>query len=216
MSYTAERELLVEYGHRLYERGLVAGTDGNLSLLVDHGTILITPSGAAKGRMNADDPVLVSIEGEVLSGKRKPSSEILMHLSVYKNRPDARACCHAHPPYATAFSVTGKELPVNVLPEVILSVGRIPLTEYAPPGTEAVPKSLDPFINDHEAFLLVNHGVLTIGRTMDEAFNRMETVEHFARILYIAGGIGAVNFLEDTEVRRLEKLRDNLKKGNTP
>ncbi|UCD94312.1 MAG: class II aldolase/adducin family protein [Candidatus Zixiibacteriota bacterium] len=215
MSYTAERKLLVEFGRRLYEKGFVAGTDGNLSLLVDRDTLLITPSGAAKGRMCTDDPVLVNIEGKVLSGKRKPSSEMLLHLFVYKKRPDVKACCHAHPPYATAFSAVRKELPDNILPEIIISVGRIPLTEYAPPGTEAVPKSLEPFVNDYEAFLLANHGVLTVGRTLDDAFNKMETVEHFARILYIAAGIGAVSFLEDSEVRRLEKVRDNLKKGNT-
>jgi L-fuculose-phosphate aldolase len=215
MSYSAERKLLVEVGRRMHEKGLVAGVDGNLSILLGPDTLLITPSGAAKGRLSEEDLVLVDLEGKVVSGNRQPSSEMLMHLFVYKRRPDVKACCHAHPPYATAFSVIGKELPDNVLPEVILSVGKIPLTEYAPPGTKAVPESLEPFVNDHDAFLLRNHGILTVGGTMEDAYNRMETVEHFARILYISRGVGTVDFLENSEVRRLERIRENLRKGKS-
>lgn len=208
MSYANERKLLVDVGRRLYDKGYVPGTDGNLSILVEKSTILITPSGTAKGHLHERDLVLVNIEGNLIAGDKKPSSEMLMHLFAYARRPDIKACCHAHPPYATAFSVVGKQLPANILPEVVLSVGQIALTEYAPPGTEMVPKSLEKFIKNHSAFMLKNHGVLTIGKDLEEAYHRMETVEHFAKILYIAQGSGTIGHLDDSEVKRLEKIRE--------
>ena len=206
MNYSAERKLMVEVGRRLYRDGFVPGTDGNLSCLVDHDKILITPSGSAKGFLDPDDLLLVDSGGNILSGDNKPSSEMLMHLFVYQNRSDIRACCHAHPPYATALAIIGRQLPRDVLPEVILSVGEIPLTDYAPPGTNAVPDSLKGIIDHHVAFMLRNHGVLTIGRNLEEAFHRMETVEHFAKIFYIAQGAGEINHLDNTEVERLKKI----------
>jgi L-fuculose-phosphate aldolase len=208
-----ERKLIVEYGRRLYEKGLVAGTDGNLSVRLDRDRLLITPSGAAKGSLRDDDLVLVDINGKKLSGKGVPSSEILMHLHVYHLRPDIKACCHAHPSYATAFSIIGTELPPNVLPESIIMVGKIALTEYAPPGTQAVPTVLDRFVKNHDAFLLRNHGVLTIGRTMEEAYRRMEIVEHLAKIVYIAKNSGKLNLLDPAEVSRLEKIREAYLQG---
>jgi len=212
MKNDEQRNLIVEFGRRLYQNGFVPGTDGNLSVRVDD-NILITPSGAAKGYMTPADPVLIDPDGNLLDGHKKPSSETLMHLYVYKNRPDIGACCHAHPPYATAFSIIGRPLPSDVLPEVILSLGDIPLTEYAPPGTEAVPASLEKFIDGHAAFILRNHGVLTIGTDMEEAYNRMETVEHFAKIFYIAQGAGDINHLDKSETERLRKIAEALKQG---
>jgi len=213
MKYAKQRELIVESGRRLYQNGFVPGTDGNLSCRTDDRQVLITPSGAAKGHLRPEDIILVDFDGKPISDDGKPSSEIMMHIFVYKNRPDIAACCHAHPPYSTAFSVLGRNLPADVLPEVLLSLGDIPLTDYAPPGTEAVPDSLKPYIHNHQAFILRNHGVLTIGRDMEEAFNRMEMVEHFAKILYIAEGVGEINHLDKAEVERLKNIGYDLKRG---
>lgn len=211
MNYSAERTLMVEIGRRLYRNGFVPGTDGNISGLVDRDKMLITPSGSAKGFLKPEDLILVDPSGGLISGDRKPSSEMLMHLFVYQRRPDIKACCHAHPPYATAMSIIGRGLPPDILPEVILSVGDIPLTDYAPPGTEAVPQALEPFINDHVAFMLRNHGVLTIGRDLEEAFYRMETVEHFAKIFYIARGAGEIDHLDNPEIERLRKIAEAIR-----
>jgi L-fuculose-phosphate aldolase len=205
-----DRGKIIECGRLLYNKGFIAGADGNLSIRLDDGNILITPSGLRKGFLDENDLVVVNPDGHKISGHGRPSSETAMHLFVYKMRPKIMACCHAHPPYATACSITGKSLPSNVLPEVIVSVGAIALTNYAPPGTEAVPRSLEPFIDSHEAFILRNHGVLTIGRTIDTAYNRMEIVEHYAKIVYIAGNIGTLNFLETEEMNRLKKLKESL------
>ncbi|MEW5923658.1 MAG: class II aldolase/adducin family protein [Candidatus Zixiibacteriota bacterium] len=211
MNYSAERNLMVEIGRRLYRDGFVPGTDGNLSCLVDNDKILITPSGSAKGLLDPDDLILVDSKGVLISGKGKPSSELLMHLFVYQSRTDIRACCHAHPPYATALTVLGRKLPGDVLPEAILSVGEIPLTDYAPPGTDAVPDSLKGLIDKHVAFMLRNHGVLTIGGDLEESFYRMETVEHFAKIFYIAQGAGEIVHLDNSEVERLMKIGEAIR-----
>ncbi|RKX28994.1 MAG: class II aldolase/adducin family protein [Candidatus Zixiibacteriota bacterium] len=214
MNYNEQRKLIVEFGRRLYQNGYVPGTGGNLSCRIDKNTVLITPTGAAKGHLCSEELVLIDLEGNQISGNRKPSSEMPMHLFVYNNRPHINAVCHAHPPYATASSIVGKKLPEDILPEVILSIGDIPLTDYAPPGTDAVPKSLKEHINDHCAFILRNHGVLTIGLNMEEAFNRMETVEHFAKIFYISQGAGKINHLDNSEVERLRKISKALRQGN--
>ena len=216
MKYTDHRELIAEFGRRMYQNGYVPGTDGNLSCRVAENTILITPTGVEKGYLRPEELILIDFEGTLISGDNRPSSEMLMHLFVYKNRSDIAAVCHAHPPYATAFSIVGKKLPENILPEVILSIGDIPLTDYAPPGTDAVPESLKEYIRDHCAFILRNHGVLTIGRNLQESFNRMETVEHYAKIFYISQGTGKINNLDNSEVERLRKIGEALRQGNKP
>jgi len=206
-------EILTVLGNRLYQKGLVTATDGNLSCRLDDGRIVITASGTELGRLDDHDFVVLSPEGELLSGSKKPSSEFLMHLAVYRERPDIGACCHAHPPYATAAAVTGNGLPNGILPEIVLFVGDIPLTAYAPTGTDAVPRALMPYLADHQAFLLRNHGVLTIGTDPAQAYNRMEAVEHFARIVYIANHSGGPIPLDETEIRRLREIRKSLHSG---
>lgn len=204
------RREVVTIGQRLAQRGMVAGTDGNISVRLDADRILITPSGVAKGYLTAEDLVLVDISGKKLQGKPEPSTEMRMHLFVYQNRPEIQACVHAHPPYSTSFAVAGLELPDDILPEVVLFVGKIPLTDYAPPGTDEVPRSLAPHIESTNAFLLRNHGLLTIGRSLDEAYNRMETVEQLAKITHLARQLGAVNSLPSDDFCRLEKIRTKL------
>jgi L-fuculose-phosphate aldolase len=154
--------------------------------------------------------VVIDSRGDRLEGTRKASSEAAMHLFAYAQRPEITACVHSHAPHATAFAVAGEPLPENVLPEVILSVGPMPLTEFAQPGTKAVPDSLAPYIRQANAFLLGNHGVLTVGTTLDEACNRHETVEHYARILWLARQIGDVRHLSETDFRLLQEIRQTI------
>lgn len=210
MPYSKEIEQVIEIGRRLYAKGFIAGVDGNLSIRLNSREILITATGVSKGFLEPEDLVVVDYTGKTVSGDRQPSSEMKMHLAVYNGRDNIHACCHAHPPYATAFSVVEKILPPNILPEVILTLGQIPLVEYAPPGTAAVPRALEKHLKEHDGFILTNHGVLTLGRNLFEAFYRMETVEHYAKIIYIAEQSGKLNFLDLDEVRRLEKLRETL------
>jgi len=216
MNEKSAREAIVEYGRLMYQNGLVAGYDGNLSVRLDENRIVITPTGVPKGFLTAADPVLVDIDGRSPTGLRQPSSEMPLHLAAYRHRPDIGACCHAHPPYATAFASTGRELPENILPEAVLFFGRVPLTEYMAPGVAADLTRIEPLLADHEAFLLRNHGALTLGRDLPEAYFRMETVEHYARIVYIGQRLGTLETLDRKETERLEKLRINfLNKGRS-
>lgn len=204
------RQQIVEAGVRLCQRGYLSGTDGNISVRLDDDRIMVTPSGLPKGRMAPDELVIVDLRGKHLQGTLKPSSELAMHLKVYNSRPDIGACVHSHAPYCTAFAVAGIALAEDILPEVVVFVGGIPLTDYAPPGTEAVALSLEPFLETNNAFLLRNHGLLTIGKTIDEAANRHETVEHFARIVHLARQLGNVEAIPSEDFQRLEKMRRKL------
>jgi len=198
------RKGIVEIGRRLYMRGYVAANDGNVSARVDDKNILITPTGISKGFMKPEDIVLVDMEGNILEGDRRPSSELLMHLKVYQEREDVNSVCHAHPVYATGFSVVGISLSQPVLTEVIMTLGSIPLVEYATPGTEEVYKSLVKYLKDYDGFLLANHGALTIGKDIFEAYYKMETLEHFAHIYFVAKQLGKINELNKKDVMKLK------------
>ena len=198
---------IVEAGRRVYDRGYVASNDGNISARVDNERVLITPTGVSKGYMKPEDIVLVNMDGKVLSRTSKPSSEVFMHLEVYKQRPDVNSVCHAHPIYATGFAVARIPLDQCVLPEVVVALGSIPLVEYGTPGTEEFYKPLLKYLKDHDAFLLANHGALTIGKDVFNAYHKMETIEHFAHIAYVAQQIGQVNILNKDDVQKLYDLR---------
>jgi len=203
---------IVEIGKILYQRGLIAGSEGNISARLDDNRILVTPSGLCKGRVTSDDLVLVDSEGCQHGGAKSASSELPMHLHVYRKRPDIRACIHSHAPYATSFAVAGMGLPCDVLPEAALFLGPVPLTEYAPPGTESVGNSLDPFLGEGEVFLLKSHGLLTIGTDLEEALRRHEMVEQYARIVHLAKQLGNVDTIPASDLERLEQLRGQHKK----
>lgn len=204
------KKAICSYGKLLYDRGMLAGTDGNISVRLDDERIMITPSGVAKGRMEPDQTIIVDLYGKQLQGNLKPSSELPMHLFVYRSRPDIKAVVHSHAPYATSFAAAGIELADDILPEIVVFIGGIPLTDYAPPGTDAVPKSLEPHIEENNAFLLRNHGLLTIGSDLDQAYNRHETVEHYARIVHLARQLGNINAIPSDDFKRLEKMRKKL------
>jgi len=209
---SAEREAagvaIVRVCRRLYERGLVAGPDGNVSVRLHDGSILVTPSGMSKVDVAPEDLVLVTSEGAVRDGRRAPSSELRMHLRIYERRADAFAVVHAHPPTATGFAVAGESFVAPVLPEVILQMGEVPIVRYATPGTAALADSLDPYLEHHNAFLLANHGATTIGRTLALAHQRMESLEHAARIILTARMLGRVNQLSATDVEALRVSRE--------
>ena len=206
---------IAKLGRIMYKRGLIAGTDGNISARLDNDRVMITPSGKSKGRLDPEDMVVLDNSGRPVSGKQRASSESPLHLHLYRRRPDISACVHAHPPYATAFAVAGVPLTEKILPEVLLFVGNIALTEYAPPGTPRLAQSLDPFITDHNAFLMKNHGLITVGDNLDQAYHRLETVEHYARILFLAKQLGSVNNLDQDEINRLDNIRQGLTGGNS-
>ena len=197
---------IVRVCRRLYERGLVAGPDGNVSVRLDDDTILVTPAGRSKVDVEARDLVLVDSRGVVLAGDSRPSSELKMHLRIYERRRDVRAVVHAHPPIATGFAVAGESFVAPVLPEVILQMGTVPLIPYATPGSDALADLFEPFLERHDAFLMANHGATTVGATLEQAHQRMESLEHAARILFAARTLGRVNALSDGDVRELRAL----------
>jgi L-fuculose-phosphate aldolase len=205
----AFRADIVEIGRRLYARGYVASNDGNISIRLDDNTILTTPKSVSKGFMTADMMVVVDLEGKKIRGTRDASSELLMHLEVYKNRPDARAVVHAHPPTATGFAVAGIPLDRAVLAEVVTTLGSIPIVEYGTPSTPELPAAVRKYITAYDGLLLANHGALTIGPDVFAAYYKMETIEHFAKISLVARQLGREHLLSREEVTRLQDLRGN-------
>lgn len=205
---------IVEVCRRLYDRGLIAGPDGNVSVRTGRNRILATPAGMSKCDVRPPDLVEIDLDGERRHGKRAVSSEILMHLRIYALRPDAMAVVHAHPPAATAFGVANEPVMDAVLPEVILQMGTIALVPYATPGTRALAESMEPFLAAHDAFLLANHGATTIGPTLAAAHQRMESLEHAARILLGARLLGRVTQLSESDVRELRERRKSIASGH--
>jgi L-fuculose-phosphate aldolase len=204
---TQLRADIVEVGRRLYARGYTASNDGNVSVRLDEGRILTTPKSVCKGFMTADMMVVVDLEGRKVEGSRDASSELKMHLEVYRNRPDVRAVVHAHPPLATGFAVAGIPLDRAVLAEVVTTLGSIPIADYATPSTEELPAAVRQYIKAHDGLLLANHGALTVGHELFAAYYKMETVEHFAKISLVARLLGGERLLSQQEVQRLQGLR---------
>src|ERR671913_1092570 len=198
---------IVEVGRRLWERGYVASNDGNISVRLDDTRLITTPKNVSKGFMTPDMMVITDLEGKKISGQRDPSSELKMHLEVYRNRPDARAVVHAHPPTATGFAVAGIPLDRAVLAEVITTLGSIPIAEYATPSTKELPAAVRQYVQAHDGMLLANHGALTLGKDLFSAYYKMETIEHFANISFVARMLGGERLLSRDEVVRLQGLR---------
>ncbi len=194
-------------GRWMYERGYIVACEGNLSVRLDDGRILTTPTCMNKGMLEPEDLVITSPEGRQLSGDRKVSSELAMHLLFYRMRPDVNAICHAHPPTATGFAVAGRALDQALLPEVIIGLGQIPLVRYATPGTPELSAALEPFVPHYDALLLANHGAVTCGANLLTSFFRMETIEHCAKITLAAETAGNPTLLSSREVAKLMAAR---------
>lgn len=203
----ALRADIVEVGRRMHERGYVASNDGNISIRLDANTLLTTPKSVSKGFMTPDMMVVTDLEGRRIRGNRDPSSELLMHLEVYRSRPDVRAAVHAHPPVATGFAVAGIPLDRAVLAEVVTTLGSIPIAEYGTPSTQELADAVRKYIKAHDGLLLANHGALTVAGEVFAAYYKMETIEHFARISLVARLLGREHLLSREEVERLQGLR---------
>lgn len=196
--YEKLRQEICDICHLLYDRGYVVSNDGNVSARTERGTILITPSGVGKGRMTPDMLVETDLDGHILSGDRHPSSESKMHWMVYRERSDVNAVIHAHPPMSTAFAVCRRPLKEKYLAELVVGLGEVPVTEFAMLSTDEVPNSVKPFVRDHFAVLLANHGALAWGPSLLSAFDRLETVEQTAKVYYYVGQMGGgVEMTED-------------------
>ena len=208
MTFQEEREAVCRVGRLLYDRGYVAANDGNISVKVAENRLLITPSGVSKGRMTPEMLLVTDMDGTVIEGDRHPTSEGKMHLEVYRGRPDANAVVHAHPPVSTAFAVCRRGLETPYLSELVAGLGQVPCTtSFAMLSTEEVPESVRPYLADHNALLLANHGALAWGGDLWEAFDRLETVEHTAKIVLNAQLLGGGVPLTEAEVERLQGLR---------
>jgi L-fuculose-phosphate aldolase len=198
---------IVEAGRRLYARAYVASNDGNISCRLDEHRLITTPKSVSKGFMTPDMMVIVDFEGRKVSGDRDPSTELPMHLEIYRNRPDISAVVHAHPPVATGFAVAGIPLTRAILAEVVTTLGSIPIAEYGTPSTAELPDAVRKYIKAHDGMLLANHGAVTCGKDVMSAYYKMETIEHFANISLVARLLGREHLISKEEVERLQALR---------
>lgn len=200
------REQICEVGYELWQLGFVAANDGNISVKLDDGSIITTPTGVSKKKMTPDILVKMDISGKILSDNGlKASSEVGMHLRCYQVRDDIRAVVHAHPPYATAYACANIPLDDYCLSEAVTFLGAVPCAKYATPGTPAVADSIEPFLPEHDAVLLMNHGALTVGKDLTSAYFRMETLEHYAKVCFIASQIGTP---KEIPIKSIEELSD--------
>lgn len=206
------RRLIVEIGRRMYQKNFVAANDGNISCRVDDDLIWATPTGVSKGFMSEDEMVKMRLDGTVLSqGERGPSSEIKMHIRIYKENPDAWGVCHAHPPVSTSYAIAGISLDRAIYPEALVNLGTVPCVHYEAPGSQGIPDSVAPYARDYNALLLANHGVVAWGPSLMEAWYRLESTEHYAMILMYTGNIiGKANVLSCEQVSELIDIRKKL------
>jgi L-fuculose-phosphate aldolase len=190
-------------GRWLYERGYVASTDGNISVRLDSRRILTSPTCLSKGMMTPDDLVVIDGDGAKLSGSRNPSSEIGMHLLIYRRRADVNAICHAHPPTATGYAAAGIPLNRAILAELVVTLGCVPVARYGTPGTPELAAGIEPLVQNHDAILMANHGVVAYGPDLLTAFFRMDTAEHSARVALVSRLLGKQVLLSRDEVDKL-------------
>lgn len=210
MDYTMQRNEIVEIGKRLHAKNYVAANDGNISMRLSYNEIMITPSGVSKGYMDSADMIVVDLSGNVIQGSKVPSSEIKMHLAVYQERGDVKAIVHAHPQKATAFAVARIPIDKIALPEVVFSLGMVSLAEYGTPTTPALPRKVVDKICGADALILENHGALTVGKDLMDAYYKMETLEHFCSIILYARQLGGEKFLDDAEANKLFAIRKEV------
>jgi L-fuculose-phosphate aldolase len=214
-SYPTDQEAkrtIVEVGKRMYAKNFVAANDGNISCKVDHDIIWTTPTGVSKGFMSEDILVKMKLDGTVLSsGKLKPSSEVKMHIRAYQENPEIMGITHAHPPICTSFAIAGIGLDKAIYPEALVNLGTVPCIHYETPGSQGIPDSIAPYCRDYNALLLGNHGALSWGKSLIEAFFRLESMEHYAMVLMYTGNIiGKANVLSCDQVEELLEIRSKM------
>ena len=203
---------IIHVCRRLYQRSLVSSSEGNVSVRTAENRLIVTPSGMSKGFLAVADLVETDMSGKPLKKGQKASCEIKIHIRAYEKRPDVRAAVHAHPVTATGFAVAGVPFTERILPEIILTLGEVPIVPYGTPTTKELPDALEPYLTDHDAFLLANHGALTLGADVVDAHHKMESLEHAAKIVLVSKLMGEPNLLSLKEVERLLDIseRDNL------
>ncbi len=201
-------------GRWIHDRGFVASTDGNISVRLGPDRILTSPTCMSKGMMSPEDLVIARMDGRHISGARKASSEIAMHLLIYRLRPDVNAVCHAHPPTATGFAAAGIALDKPILCELVVTLGQVPLAKYGTPGTPELSDAIEPYVKQHDAILMANHGVVTYGQDLLTAFMRMETTEHFAHVALVAELLGQQKLLSGVELEKLVAARAHYAAGS--
>jgi L-fuculose-phosphate aldolase len=202
------REEIVHVGRLVFDKGWIAANDGNISVRMDDQRILATPTGICKGMMDPSDLIVCDMVGNKLCGEREITSEMAMHLTIYRLRPDMCSVLHAHPPVATGFATAGRALNQGLLPEVIIKLGSVPLADYGLPGTPALTEGMLPYIPKYEALLMANHGAVAYGEDAMQAYFRMEIVEHFARITLVAELLGGAKALPRAEIQKLFDSRE--------
>jgi L-fuculose-phosphate aldolase len=204
------KEQICEIGRRVYARGFAAANDGNISVRLNDREVMCTPTMVSKGFMKPEDICKVDYEGKQLAGTRKRSSEILLHLAVYKNRPDVQAVVHCHPPHATAFAVAGVPIPHCVLPEVEVFLGQVPTAIYDTPGTQRFAETIVPHLKASNTIILANHGTVTFGPDLEKAFWHSEIIDAYCKILILAKQLGNVNYFTQTQTKELLDLKKRL------
>lgn len=202
------RKAIVHYSHKVHAEGLVSATDGNLSVRLDENHVLITPSGLRKEEMFIEAPIVINMAGELVVGDRKPSTEYKVHLEAYKQRPDIGAVIHAHPPKAIAFTIAEAPLDTCMLPEVVVTMGNVPVAPYAAPSTEALPESMRELIRESDVLMLARHGSVTVGKSLSDAFKLLEKLEHNAQIMIYARILGGPKPFSENQLQELQGLRD--------
>ena len=204
------REQMCEIGRRIYNKGFAAANDGNISLRLGDDRVLCSPTRVSKGFMKPDDLCIVDLDGKQISGKRKRSSEILLHLTIMKARADVRSVVHCHPPHATAFAVAREPIPKCVLPEIEVFLGEVAISPYETPGGQSFADTVLPFVKDTDTILLANHGTVTYGSDLEDAYFKTEIIDAYCRILILAKQIGRVNYYTDQKAAELIKLKPKL------
>lgn len=222
MEYLSEKQAkkaILDIGQRMYVRGFVAANDGNISIKTGDNEVWATPTGVSKGYMKKKMLVKVDLEGNLLEGSYKPSSELKMHLRAYQENEDIRSVCHAHPMMCTCYAIAGIPLSTPVLAEAVITLGDVPIAPYAELGSQAVPEAIAPYCHTHNGVLLANHGAVTWAEEPYAAYYRMETMEYYANILLITEKIlGKQNLLSDEQIDSLLRMREKfgIKRGGRP
>lgn len=201
--YDKYKKIICEIGKRMYQNGFISSTDGNISIRVDKNLFLCTPSNVSKGDLTPKQIILTNNQCEVLEGKGSVSSEFYTHLSAYDERKDISAVVHAHPTYSIVLSLVDISMCTPILPELIMTLGEVPTTEYATPGSKEGAEIIKPWIRNHNALILKSHGVLTVGKDISQAYSYLERVEHSAKILFLAHLIHKPDILSEEQYLKL-------------
>jgi L-fuculose-phosphate aldolase len=204
------KEMICEIGRRVYAKGFAAANDGNITYRLNEREILCTPTMICKGFMTPDDICVVDYNGNQLAGKRKRTSEVLLHLVVYKLRPDINAVVHCHPPHATAFCVAHEPIPKCILPEVEVFLGEVPTAVYETPGNQKFADTIAPYVKDCNTILLANHGTVSFGPTLEQAYWNTEIIDAYCNILILAKQLGRINYFDEQKTRELLALKKRL------